>query len=70
MSKKVNINIQKEETIFIDGKSGKELTKKEWQQKYGKVKSGLQDKNVGGDVIENGTATPTEDVEGTPKENS
>lgn len=59
MNRKVNINIKKEDTIFIDGKTGQRLTKKEFAQKHSGVKGNL--KNILG---QNGT-----DNEEKPREN-
>lgn len=40
--RKVEIDIKYKKTKFIDGQSGQELTKEEFEQKHGKVKPNLQ----------------------------
>jgi hypothetical protein len=67
---KVNIDIKKIKTQFIDGRSGKELTKEEFQQRYGKVKPSLQDRDTTGDDEQMGADKEAKGGKGEKKENA
>lgn len=67
---KVNIDIKKVKTKFIDGQSGKELTKEEFQRRYGKIRPRLQDKDTTGDDEQVGNDKEAKGGKGETKENA